>query len=152
MNLNQPMGWEAFKGMPNDLQKEYVKKCVDTFGCTKADFGLLFDVTPMTISRAFEKIGIDQTLFVRGRRMPKESARNFREWMSKSDAESPGPESVPISPDSSEHGDLLSSSSSLRVTFDGSVDYASVLKVLYQFAKDDPVRLTIFVRREQKHE
>ena len=26
VNLNQPMSWQAFKDVPNDLQKEYIQK------------------------------------------------------------------------------------------------------------------------------
>ena len=152
MNLNQPMGWEAFKGMPNDLQKEYVQKCVTAFGCTKSDFGLLFDVTPMTISRTFEKIGINPSLFVKGRRMSKENTQKFYEWKSGNKDGEQATEPLSAELNASNPADPWSSASSLRVTFDGTIDYAAVMKMLYQFAKDKPVHLTVSVRRNGTHE
>ena len=152
MNLNQPMGWQTFKGMPNDLQKEYVQKCVTAFGCTKSDFGLLFNVTPMTISRTFEKIGINPSLFVKGKRMSKENARKFAAWKEGSRNEGPAAEPISADSDTPKPADLLASSSSLRVTFDGTIDYAAVMKMLYQFAKDGPVHLTVSVRKGGTHE
>lgn len=154
MNLNQPMGWEAFKGMPNDLQKEYVQKYVNLFGCTMSDFATLFDVTTMTVHRGFDSIGIDKSLFCRGKRMSKENRIKFDKWRGAASEQKPTPAKLDPQVDSQkpELSNVLSASSGMEVTFDGTIDYAAVMKMLYQFAKDEPVRLTVSVRRGETHE
>lgn len=154
MNLNQPMGWEAFKGMPNDLQKEYVQKCVKLFGCAMSDFAILFDVTAMTVHRGFDSIGIDKSLFCRGKRMSKENRLKFDKWRSATPEQKPVPAKIVPQVDlkKPELFNVLSASSGLEVTFDGAIDYAAVINMLYQFAKDEPVRLTVSVRKGGAHE
>lgn len=151
MNLNQPMSWQAFKEMPNDLQKEYIQKCVDTFGCSMHDLSLLFRVHPGTIIRNFNNIGIDMSAFKRGKRMTKEAQQKFNAWLSaKSAAAEPIYDSaVPVERRKS---NILADCSSLEMEFKGDIDYLGVMKTLYEFAHGGPIRLRVVADREVSNE
>lgn len=80
MNLSKPMAYHELKEIPIDLQKEYIHRMIDKFGCSMAVFATFFGVNPMTISKYFDKIGIDKTKFKRGARMTKAQEIEFRRW------------------------------------------------------------------------
>ena len=151
MNLNQPMSWQAFKDMPNDLQKEYIQKCVDTFGCSMHDLSLLFRVHPVTIIRNFNIMGIDMSVFKRGKRMTKEAQQKFNAWLSAqpTEAEPINEAAVPVEPRKS---NILSNCSSLDMEFKGNIDYIGVMNTLYQFADGSPIRLRVIADREVSNE
>lgn len=151
MNLNQPMSWQTFKDMPNDLQKEYIQKCVDTFGCSMHDLSLLFRVHPGTIIRNFNLMGIDMSVFKRGKRMTKEAQQKFNAWLSAqpTKAEPIYETAVPVEPRKS---NILSNCSSLEMEFKGNIDYIGVMNTLYQFADGSPIRLRVIADREVSNE
>lgn len=151
MNLNQPMSWQTFKDMPNDLQKEYIQKCVNTFGCSMHDLSLLFRVHPGTIIRNFNIMGIDMSVFKRGKRMTKEAQQKFNAWLSAqpTEAESIYEPTVPVEPCKS---NILSNCSSLDMEFKGNIDYIGVMNTLYQFADGSPIRLRVIADREVSNE
>lgn len=146
MNLSQPMTWGAFQGMPCDLQKEYVEKCVRTFGCALTDFAALFGVTTNVISRGFKKSGVYMGTFRQGKRMSAEARTRFDQWRGAETAKEEAAPSrsvalVPAEPD------LLAKSipacTSLKFVFDGEINYAAILQVLYDFANGGPMHLEI---------
>lgn len=152
MNLNKPMSWDEFKQMPIDLQKEYVLKCVDTYGCRMSDFARLFGVNAVTVKRNFEKLSLSPNPFHAGERMSKEQRTVFDAWISgKEDAkdeeqpeEEQKDESVPVAKydkitiphDGCDH---------LEMSFSGLIDYFNIMTSIYQFANGSPIRLKISV-------
>lgn len=151
MNLNQPMSWQAFKDMPNDLQKEYIQKCVDTFGCSMHDLSLLFRVHPVTIIRNFNLMGIDMSVFKRGKRMTKESQEKFNAWRTAQPImDEPVADETP--PANNCKANALSKCSRLDMVFKGDINYIDVMNTLYQFADGGPIRLRVVADREVPNE
>lgn len=154
MNMNRPMTWPDFKAMPNDLQNEYVQKCVETFGCSLHDFGSLFNVHPMTISRNFKECGIDMSVFKRGKGMSKENAHRFEAWRG-------GTEPVNALKDEKDcetslgnpcKVNVLSGCSHLEMTFSGEINYVDVMQILHKFADGKHIRLRVTADREVSDE
>ena len=57
-NLSKPMGWEAFKLMPSDLQQEYLKKLHDEYGANMKSVSEMFGIHSATFSGYMKKHGI----------------------------------------------------------------------------------------------
>lgn len=154
VNLNQPMSWQAFKGVPNDLQREYIQKCVDTFGCSLHDFGLMFRVNPMTISRNFQKIGIDMSSFKRGKRMDQDTRDKFMKWCEATTSAEQKDDPITEKPcgDKPRKVNMLSGCSHLEMTFSGEINYVDVMQILHQFADGKHIRLCVTADREASDE
>lgn len=54
-NISRPMKWDEFKEMPNDLQKDYVKKLRDFYNASDAKIAAMFCVVPLTVGKYFGK-------------------------------------------------------------------------------------------------
>ena len=50
-NLSRPMDWRTFRGMPEDLQKEYIRKLQEDFRVTDGMLGEMFSKSPATIQQ-----------------------------------------------------------------------------------------------------
>ena len=152
MNLSKPMSWDEFKQMPIDLQKEYVLKCIDTYGCRMSDFARLFGVNVVTVRRNFEKLSLTPNPFHAGERMSKEQRVVFDAWLSgevdrkepekqpeepvEEAAAEPKYEKITIPHDGCDH---------LEMSFSGMIDYFNIMTSIYQFANGSPIRLKISV-------
>ena len=80
MNLNQPMAYQDLKEMSVDLQREYINRLIDKFGCTKTCLADFFGVDMKTITKLVQTIGIDPGRFKRGSRMTPEETKAFTDW------------------------------------------------------------------------
>lgn len=82
--LGKPMGWEEFKQIPANLQKEYLLDLIHKYSATASDLARMFDITPQTVTRfcGNQEIGIE---FSRGKRMPKECRVEFEKFLSGND-------------------------------------------------------------------
>ncbi len=55
-NLSRPMSWAAFKDMPNDMQKEYVKHLVSEYQVGPTALGQMFGVGTATCSKYIKSL------------------------------------------------------------------------------------------------
>ena len=57
-NLSRPMDWHTFRGMPEDLQKEYIRNLQEDFRVTDGMLGEMFGKSPATIQQLRQAVGI----------------------------------------------------------------------------------------------
>ena len=55
--MDQPMSWEAFLGMPEDLQKQYLGGLIDTYDATDEMLGEMFRVHRLTVGKVRRRLG-----------------------------------------------------------------------------------------------
>lgn len=67
-NISRPMKWDEFKEMPNDLQKDYVKKLRDFYNASDAKIAEMLGVSKAPVSFYFRDHGLQDGEF---RRMTK---------------------------------------------------------------------------------
>lgn len=157
MNLNEPMNWMSFKGMPEELQVEYVHNLVDRFHCTMADLSLVFNVKSMAISRRFKEIGVAH-LFQRGKKMTPSQRKAFTDWLNGSDTavpdapqSDPAPQSKTTSQPEKVPG-AIPACQRMDMTWSGDVNLLSVLELVHQFTDGHPVYLRVIAEKEAVHE
>lgn len=151
MNLNEPMSWEMFKAMPNDLQKEYVAKLVDRFHCNMKDLGMMFGVKTPTVSSYFKLVGVDMSPFGKGKCGSKQDRAAFNEWA----FGGASVEEVDITPQETLETPAVCASSisaldradSFEATWSGDLDLVKILGTVHQFANGSPIRLHVQAER-----
>lgn len=156
MSLNEPMDWRAFKSLPRDLQGEYVSKLVARFHCNMKDFGAMFGVKTPTISNYFKAVGVDMTVFGKGKCPSKEDRLAFRQWAGAADLcpAQPNPESDFRASNDTPAADVtgekvspelraLASAKNLDLEWNGDVNLLEVMTLLHCFAGGAPLRLHI---------
>lgn len=153
MNLNEPMSWDAFKAMPDDLQKEYISKLVSRFHCRQTDLSELFGVDPNTVWRHFKLMELGH-LFPKGKRPKQEDLSAFRQWVSQgvSSASSPITETTLADVPKKKTVSALGIADTFEAEWRGDVDLIEVMQLVYQFANSDSIRLHITASREASHE
>ena len=57
--LDEPMNWESFKAMPEDLQKQYIIKLQETYQATDGMLCKMFDRSIATVLAYRKKLGVD---------------------------------------------------------------------------------------------
>ena len=115
------------------------------------DLSLLFRVHPVTIIRNFNLMGIDTSVFKRGKRMTKESQEKFNAWRTAQPIMDE-PVEGETQPANSCKANALSGCSRLDMVFKGNINYIDVMNTLYQFADGSPIRLRVIADREVSHE
>lgn len=56
--LDEPMSWESFKAMPEDLQKKYILNLQETYQANNDMLGKMFGVTGVSVCRMRNALGI----------------------------------------------------------------------------------------------
>lgn len=56
--LDEPMSWESFKAMPEDLQKKYIVRLQETYQATDVMIGKMFGTSGWSIGDYRKKLGI----------------------------------------------------------------------------------------------
>ena len=56
--LDEPMGWESFKAMPEDLQKQYILNLQNTYQANDKMIGKMFRKSDVTVGEYRKKLGI----------------------------------------------------------------------------------------------
>ena len=56
--LDEPMNWESFKAMPEDLQKKYILNLQETYQANNDMLGKMFGVTGVSVCRMRHALGI----------------------------------------------------------------------------------------------
>lgn len=56
--LDEPMSWESFKAMPEDLQKKYILNLQETYQANNDMLGKMFGVTSVSVCRIRNALGI----------------------------------------------------------------------------------------------
>lgn len=80
MNMNQPITFAQLKAMPTDLQKEYIDKMIERFGCNMSALANFFGLNAKEIKKLFVDLRIDSSRFRRGLRMSAEQVADFNQW------------------------------------------------------------------------
>jgi hypothetical protein len=95
--LGGPMDWSTFRSMPDDLQREYLKKLIDRFHINDALLGEMFGVNQSTVGRIRSELGLTNV----GRRRTKQEQRNaFYTWCAGgAGTEEPAVEQAPPEPE-----------------------------------------------------
>lgn len=57
--LDEPMSWESFKAMPEDLQKKYILNLRETYQATDIMLGKMFKKADVTIGDIRRKLGVN---------------------------------------------------------------------------------------------
>lgn len=57
--LDEPMDWESFKAMPEDLQKKYILNLQETYQATDIMLGKMFKKADVTIGDIRRKLGVN---------------------------------------------------------------------------------------------
>ena len=57
--LDEPMGWESFKAMPEDLQKQYILNLQNTYQANDKMIGKMFGKSDVTVGEYRKKLGIN---------------------------------------------------------------------------------------------
>lgn len=57
--LDEPMSWESFKAMPEDLQKQYILNLQNTYQTNDKMIGKLFGKSDVTVGEYRKKLGIN---------------------------------------------------------------------------------------------
>lgn len=79
-HLDSPMSWSCFRSLPDDLMREYVRRCVDRFGVTQKEFARgLFGLDGATVSVVLKERGITN-MFAVGAKMTEQQKDTFRDW------------------------------------------------------------------------
>lgn len=81
MDMTKPTSFNDFKTWPEDLQKEYLMRYVNEFGCTITDLAALLNVYHSTLRKHMVDIGFDKKIFTPGKRMSKENRMRFNQWL-----------------------------------------------------------------------
>lgn len=58
--LNEPMSWQEFKAMPDDIKITYIKLLRQKFSCPDSKIGEMMGADKNQISRMFKKLGLNQ--------------------------------------------------------------------------------------------
>ena len=56
--LDEPMNWESFKAMPEDLQKKYILNLQETYQANNVMLGKMFGVTGVSVCKMRHALGI----------------------------------------------------------------------------------------------
>lgn len=59
-SLKKPMTWEAFKGLPADLKKEYITFIRDEFGAPDKYIAEMFDISGKTLNLFFADLKLNK--------------------------------------------------------------------------------------------
>lgn len=139
-DLRSPMGWQRFRAMPTDIQKEYIENLTREYHATMSDLGKMFGVHRMTVANHLKDRRI-QGNFYRG---PRSAAKKeaWSRFMSKSycgtadvkqeadDEVSSEPETaqeVPVAVPQQIKRDALSE---ISMTFSGDINMAKIVHEL----------------------
>ena len=57
--LDEPMTWESFKAMPEDLQSRYIVNLQNTYQATDEMLGMMFGKTSVTVGKCRTSLGIN---------------------------------------------------------------------------------------------
>lgn len=82
--MNEPMTWEEFKAMPDDLKKEYIKGLRQKYNVPDNELAKMFGVSGYPVFKCFEELGLGQGK--NGRKRTWDSA-GFYTWKNKDNVE-----------------------------------------------------------------
>lgn len=82
MDMAKPTSLRNFKTWPTDIQKEYLNRYINEFGCTIADLAQVFGCSYSAFRKHLADIEFDTSVFAVGKRMSKENRFRFRQWLS----------------------------------------------------------------------
>lgn len=85
--LREPLTYEQFKDLPDDLKREYLLWLQETFGVTDQKIGEMMGVSKTPILTVRKELGISASYAQKGARMPKERVTAWEDWLRAYDPE-----------------------------------------------------------------
>ena len=160
MDMTKPTSFNDFKTWPEDIQKEYLMRYVNEFGCTITDLAALLNVYHSTLRKHMADIGFDKKIFTPGKRMSKENRMRFNQMLStyrptfenvKTQASTNATESEPTSVENGNQDDRSDSDSTIMCTPRMCMDFTGILNVhqiantLLSVAKGKQVKVSVVI-------
>lgn len=160
MDMTKPTSFNDFKTWPEDLQKEYLMRYVNEFGCTITDLAALLNVYHSTLRKHMADIGFDKKIFTPGKRMSKENRMRFNQWLNtyrptfenaKTQVSTNATESEPASVENGNQDGRSDSDSTIMCTPRMCMDFTGILNVhqiantLLSVAKGKQVKVSVVI-------
>lgn len=157
MDMTKPTSFKDFKTWPEDLQKEYLMRYVNEFGCTINDLAALLNVYHATLRKHMSDIGFDKKVFAPGKRMSKENRLRFNQMLNTyrpdfksmqqpADAASAQePQKVTEDEISFENADIVMCTPRMCMDFTGLLNAHQIANALLSVAKGKQVKVSVVI-------
>lgn len=83
-SMNEPKTWEQFKGLPADIQKQYINFLFEKYNVSAVSLAEMFGKTAITVRNYIEKQGLGIT-FRAGNKMNKEQRAAWERFLANED-------------------------------------------------------------------
>lgn len=133
-SLNQPMKWQQFKDMPEDLQEEYIRNLRERYTVSQTELGRMFGVSTRTVVKHIAKRGYSN-LFT-SKRMNSDERFAWRQFCTGvAGTEDTQPEELTAEPEQEEvpvvgYLDAVLQSGALQLQGDGECISAAIAQLL----------------------
>lgn len=160
MDMTKPTSFNDFKTWPEDIQKEYLMRYVNEFGCTITDLAALLNVYHSTLRKHMTDIGFNKKIFTPGKRMSKENRMRFNHMLStyrptfenvkaQESTNTTEPESAPVENGSQDnHSDsdsVIMCTPRMCMDFTGILNVHQIANTLLSVAKGKQVKVSVVI-------
>lgn len=94
--LNEPMKWQEFKAMPDDIKVTYIKLLQQKFNVPFVHIGKMLGVTQKTISAEIIRLGLSEGKAAKGRRKKWDKEGFYAWWHGVDQLPTPVPEKLTV--------------------------------------------------------
>ena len=166
MNLAKPMTYSEFKKFSDDLQKEYIQRLIDRFGCNMSSISELFGVSKGTARNIVDRLSIDRSQFAVGpqSRMSKQQRAAFEAWISGDNAvplkepektqevekDSAEVQLIPVQSTQEEQKPSIMSVRRLDIEFRGRLNVSQITNTILAVASGRDVVVRVIVEEDEK--
>lgn len=167
MDMAKPTSLRNFKTWPTDIQKEYLTRYINEFGCTIADLAQIFGCSYSAFRKHLTDIEFDTSVFAVGKRMSKENRFRFRQWLSTyypefqsketPRVEAPDSEPVPEVPNQEDHPadstnerDSLMGTPRVCMDFTGLLNVHQIANTLLSVANGKRVKVSVVIEEAEE--
>lgn len=137
ISIGKPVHWETFKKMSKQIQEEYIKDLMDTYGANATSLAAMFGVRPRVVRNHIASNGLDITFQV-GRSMSAEQRASWERFLKEEDALAHDTKATPangVATEAEQHAPM--SMSKLSLSFNGKIDVGMIANSLMQILGDD---------------
>lgn len=162
MDMAKPTSLRNFKTWPTDIQKEYLTRYINEFGCTIGDFAQIFGCSYSAFRKHLSDIEFDTSVFAVGKRMSKENRFRFRQWLStyypdfkepvqSEDTDKKMEDSVPVpvpvqkDPIEERHTDALMGTPRVCMDFTGLLNVHQIANTIRSVASGKRVKVSVVI-------
>lgn len=155
MNMGTPTSLKDFKKWPVDIQKEYLMKYINEFGCTIADLTQIFGCSYSAFRKHLSEIGFDTSVFSTGKRMSQENRFKFRQWLSTyrpefSDGEQINLDSAAVTKNEERPSSTLMGTPRMCMDFTGLLNVHQIANTLLSVANGKRVKVSVVIEEVEE--